>query len=456
MQNKDTFVRKIAYCVGLMSVSLICACGTTTNVTYADKARSSDTGFIVTKAGMYDSADAAAILVGKDMEAGTVTFYNRSMGREYTLNFNGTTKIYDKYGTGMSMEQVNSGCIADITFLKGKKLLNSMSMSSDAWVYDEVKDFSIDESSHEMVINGSAYKFDEGLHVYANAREATLMDVNPVDTISVCGLDRKVYSINVEEGHGYLRLKNEDYFVGGWIEVGSKIIRTINEDMLIAVPIGTYEVQVSNNGVDGVKTVTIDRNQETELDIGDLKQEEISTLGTLIIVTTPESAEVYIDGDKIDTSKPQKLEYGIHQMIAKATGYQTLTQYIKVGQESATLDVTLEKEIAPITPEPKITAMPSPTPIPQPQPVPTTIPANNVITTNTIEGYKVTVSAPYEVEVYVDGDYTGISPCDFTKVSGTHEITLRKDGYVTRSYTVSLDNSKRDESFSFSDLEEEE
>ena len=66
--------------------------------------------------------------------------------------------------------------------------------------------------------------------------------------------------------------------------------------------------------------------------------------------------------------------------------------------------------------------------------------------------YRVHIDAPENVEVYLDGNYVGISPCSFKKTSGSHVITLRKTGYETRSYTVQVDEEQKDVSYSFVDL----
>lgn len=455
--NSNRIIRKIAYLLMVSTMFAATACGSVGSgrIGVTSDPVSTGTGFVVTKAGMYDSADNGAVLVKKNTDEKTVTFYNNRVSRKYTLKYDGTSKIYDKYGTGMSMEQVEPGCVVDITFIKAKRILNSMSMSSTAWQYDRTDEFSIDEKTRMMSVNGNNYIIRDNVFVYSNGKQVSLMDINPVDKISVCGLDNNVCSITIDEGHGYLRLKNEDYFVGGWIEIGSKIIKTINDNMIIAVPMGTYDVKISNAAAEGIKSVTITQNQETTLDVGDIKTEELAEFGTVIIVVDPEKAEVFIDGDQIKTNEPQKLEYGIHQLIARATGYQTLTQYIKVGQESATLEIELDKEIAPITPTPKITEEPLPMPSPTPVPLPTAAPSTEVVEEKTIEGFKVRISDPAEVEIYVDGCYAGITPITFPKVSGKHEIILRKEGYMTRSYTITLDALEMDETFSFADLQKE-
>ena len=65
------------------------------------------------------------------------------------------------------------------------------------------------------------------------------------------------------------------------------------------------------------------------------------------------------------------------------------------------------------------------------------------------------MEAPEDTEVYLDGNYIGISPCSFDKESGSHIITLRKSGYITKSYTIRLDDTKKDISYSFAELEKE-
>ncbi|MDD6202388.1 MAG: PEGA domain-containing protein [Lachnospiraceae bacterium] len=399
-------------------------------------------GFVPAKAGTYDSAD-TAVVFAKDTVDKTITFFNLVKERYYTLAYDGTSKLSDKYGTSISMKQVQEGDIVDITFLKSKKKLNSLQMSADAWKIDDVSRFEIKERQKEMKIAGDVYNFTENIQIFSNNREAQIMDINRSDLLNVQGIGHTVYSICVDKGHGYLRLKNDEYFLDGWIEVGQALIQKISEDMLLVVPEGTYEVLVSANGISGSKKVTIERDKETELDIGDLKGEEVTKYGNLIFSLSPDFTTLYLDGEEVDTSAPVQAEYGIHQMIAKADGYQTITQYIRVGQENATIQVTLEKESEKSS-ESSNNSVSSNS---------TTVSSNDPVSTS---GYKVTIDAPSGVEVYVDGKYVGISPISFTKVEGVHVVTLRKTGYATRSYTIEVDGTNKDANYSFSDLTTEE
>lgn len=426
---------------GIKWLVLLLAClllaGCSNSQTTAEVKKELDTGFIPARAGMYDSADTAVI---KDINKSkkTITFFNLVKERSYTLTYDGTTSLYDKYGSAVSMEQMAEGDIVDITFLKSKKMLASVKKSDSAFTLSDVAKFDINEKTGEITVGSEIYRITDELLVFSKGKPVEIMDINQVDTLKVQGIDRTIYSVSVEKGHGYLRLKNDEYFWGGWIEVGQEIIRPIEEDMLLVVPEGKYDVQLSAKGISGTKKVTVKRDKETELDLGDLKKESAKKFGTLIIAVSPDTADVFIDGQAVDISAPVEAEYGIHQLMAKADGYQTITKYIKVGQESATIEVVMEKGT-----EETVSGNETSSDVTD----------DDVASTT---GGKLTIDAPADVEVYVDGSYIGITPVAFTKTAGVHVITLRKSGYETKSYTINIENADTSESMSFSALVKEE
>ena len=390
-----------------------------------------DIGFVLTGPDSYDSAD-TAILVDRNQEENTLTFLNLELERRYTLSLDGTTRIYDKYGGSLTLEQIKKGDIVDITFLKSKKHLTTMQLSPRVWTYEDVERYEIDPVRSEVTIGSQTYKLTSNTQYLSGSRNIESMDLNLSDVLTFMGIGSQVLTVRVEKGHGYLRLQNDENFVGGWIEVGQTLIQRITEDMLLLVPEGSYEVNITNRGGGGVKSAIINRNEETVLDIGDLEIPE-PQYGMVLFSMSPSSAELYIDGSQVDPSGPINLEYGLHQMIARATGYKSITQYIRVAQESEGINVVLEANETETETEK------------------TPEPADNQTTT---DYYKIYIDAPEGVEVYFDGNYKGISPCSFAKTAGTHVVTLRKTGYVTRSYTITVDSEEKDISYSFADLVE--
>lgn len=398
-----------------------------------------DSGFVIAQPGSYDSAD-TAVVREINAEHNTVTFMNIETGKYYTLAYDGTTVIADKYGHGMAMTQMNDGDIVDVTFLRGKKKLTSMQMSDNAWVMENVQKYNFDTLSRSAEVGSGVYSLRNNLVVSSEGRDAQLEDIIRGDVVSVSGVGNSVYSVVVEEGHGYLRLSDNEYLNGGWIEVGQTVIQQITEDMLLVVPEGAYNVHLTASGIDEVKQVTVYRNQEVTLDVSDIEP-EAPKAGKIIFAINPSNATVLIDGQQVDISGPVEVEYGVHQLMVRAEGYETVTQYIKVGQEMASISITLEEAEEGTTPGKNGTDNYNNT--------------SGISASDALSSYKIYVQSPTGVEVYWDGVYKGVAPVSFKKESGVHTITLRKTGYVTKSYTVQIDEEAKDVTYSFSALVKE-
>lgn len=67
----------------------------------------------------------------------------------------------------------------------------------------------------------------------------------------------------------------------------------------------------------------------------------------------------------------------------------------------------------------------------------------------------ITIESPIGAEVYQDNLYMGIAPVTYNKTAGDHTITLRKTGYITRSYGITVVDDKNDVTYAFPDLERE-
>lgn len=392
-----------------------------------------DTGFVLTGPGSFDSAD-TAVVVKINKEEEKITFLNLTVNRNYTLQYDGTTVFSDKYGQSMTLEQIREGDIVDVTFLKSKKRLATLAISGNGWTTAGISRYQFDAVSHDVTIGNEIYKVTEDTKIFSDGQEIEMMDLNSVDILTFNGIGNTVHSIVVEKGHGYLRLSGDENFIGGWIEVGQNIIRQITEDMLLTVPEGSYQVLISTTGGGGTKSVVINRNTEITLDIGDLEI-EAPRYGQVLFAMSPSSASLYVDGNLVDTSLPVTLEYGIHQLMARAEGYSTVTSYLKVAEESAGIDITLDLEDDEEEEEEESNE---------------TVSSGNGVTAASY--YQVYVDAPEGAELYVDGNYIGICPISFKKVEGPHVITLRRTGYETRSYTIQIDGEDKDVSYSFAEL----
>lgn len=421
----------------------------------------SESSFVTMKPGLYDSED-TAIVVKKNIEESTVQLQNMQTGKRYTLSYDGTTKLYDKYEQAVSMSQVKPGSIVTVRFYKPKKALSYMMEVSDAICYLNLDNYVIDTQAGTISIGKYVFSMQKDMVILSNGREIELESLNAVDEISVWGYNKQIYAINVEQGHGYLRLQNEDYFVGGWIEVGQNLIRQIKEDMLLVVPEGTTTVKISHKGSSATQEISFARDEEMVWDVGDVEI-TLPQSGTVVFTVEPADAKVLIDGEEIKASTAVTLDYGVHSLIASADGYDTMSQYIRVAEPSANLDVKLEKsdeeqdsdgEEASDSEASEKDASDSDTSkndtTDSKESAETEKESKQVVSSTS--GYRVYIDSPVGVEVYLDGNYLGIAPVDFAKEEGSYVISLRKTGYQTRSYTLQIDGEEKNVNYSFSEL----
>ena len=180
------------------------------------------TDFVVAEVGSYDSAD-TAIVMSVDAEIEYITFMNIATGKQYTLSYDGTTYVKDKYESPMTMSQIKAGDIVDITFLKSKKRLASVQLSQDAWVYTGVENYDLGGINKTATIGSNTYSLPDDVVVISEGQRKEVMDIVEKDVLTVSGIGHSIYSISVEKGHGYLRLSNDSALIGGWIEVGNAV-----------------------------------------------------------------------------------------------------------------------------------------------------------------------------------------------------------------------------------------
>ena len=436
----------------------------------------------VKPANIYDSED-AAVVVKKDAENKTIQLQNISTSKRYTLNYGGTTRIFDKNGVAMSMPQLKEGSVVTVRFYKPDKSLSYVKENEHAFSYVNAANYALDLANGKLAVGKDNYLISRDVVVSSGGKETEPLELNAVDVISIWGYQDRIYGINVEKGHGYLRLKNDDYFIDGWLDVGGRVIRKIEDGMLLVVPEGTYTATVSNKGSSAAQQISFERGQEMVWDLGSVEIKRVQT-GQIIFTLTPAAARIAIDNKEVDASKPVELTYGLHSMRIVAEGYESLSQYIKVAEPSANISVELEKkeeQTKDSETKPKETQEAKETKETADDGGNDSV-ANKKYDTKLPDGensdggeksesnetksggentgdvvsasnkYKVSIDAPEGVEAYLDGSYIGVTPISFAKSEGSHVVTLRKTGYQTRSYTLQIDGEQKDVNYSFTEL----
>lgn len=423
--------------------------------------------------GKYDSADTAAIR-SIDTDNRQIKFRNHTTGKTYTLSYDNTSMMYDIYGDPMSVRLLEQGQIVDVTFLKSTRNITTLNVSKDAWVIENTRDHNLVKSDGTATIKGQTYKIDARTMVIADDKLALAEDVLSTDSIYASGIGKEIYSIVVTSGHGYVSLSSDvvedQSLVGAWIELDNEVIYKISPNMMLSAPEGDYTLQILGNGANYQSEVNVARNQETVVDTSDITITRPKD-GLVTFEITPSYADVYVDGQKMLTGIPQTIQYGYHNLKIMADGYETQTKYLKVGTPKSVITLELEKKES-ATDSTSTSSTASSTVVSKAASTQDSIRRDNTVSAasvatskkketvsensskekpqNTvITGYRIYFDEPYEAEIYFDGSYVGIVPTNMTKISGNHEVIIKKDGYETKSYRIYIDSAESDLSYKF-------
>ena len=427
--------------------------------------------------GKYDSFDTAAI---RDIDTvkKQIRFRNHKTGKTYTLSYDNTSMIYDVRGTALSAALLEVGQIVDVKFLKSSKHITSLNVSSEAWTVEDTREHELVRGDGTAKVKGELYKIDPKTLVMADGNIALAEDVLSTDKVTVSGIGKDIYSVVVTSGHGYVSLSSdtvEDHsLVGSWIELDNEVIYKISPNMLLSAPEGDYTLQILGNGASYTSEVNVSRNQETVVDTSNVNITKPKE-GLVTFEIIPDTAEVFVDGEKVLTGVPQSIKYGYHNLKIIADGYKTQDKYLKIGTAKSVISIEMEKDKddsadsssgdtssdsdssnSASSKSSKDTSHDSSS-------VTSASAATTAATVSSnsseekpgnkvINGYYIYFDKPYAAELYFDGAYIGMIPTHVPKISGTHEVILKMEGYETKSYRISIDKDEVDLNYTFPDL----
>lgn len=397
-----------------------------------------------------------AVVKAIDTAAQSITLYDTDTQEEHKLEYNGGTEVLSKNKVQMLMSQLSCGEIVEASYDPEQHEVTKVQISKDAWEYKKVKALDIDRSRNIVTLTGRKYQYESDLCVFYGNEEELLIDVNNRDEVTVKGIGDKVFSLQITNGHGYIRFGGHDKFIGGSVEVDQNIFLKVEENMLVTVGEGEHTVVFRKGDMQAIETVTVERDKETFLDMSQYEPDKANK-GKVRFVITPSDAVLYVNGKVRNHNSVISLAYGNYAITVKADGYKDYTGILRVQEsskkyETVYIDLAAEDEDASKTANPSTTALPTTTPF-------STAKSNTSTATptpSTDSNCKISIKEPDGASVYVNGVYKGVAPISFTKIIGDLTITLSKTGYVTKSYSVTIEDDSEDVEYSFADLVAEE
>ncbi len=362
------------------------------------------------------------ILTELDTDNKKMHFVDIEDNVEYEVPYNGGTDIQNRYGTIIAAAAMKAGAIYNVT-CDSKGNAKTIYGASDSWERDGITGLEIDEKNKTLTVGGLQWNYVSYTAVMSGNEKISIASLVAQDEVTVTGIDKTVYSISLDKGHGYLKLTGIDAFVGGYVSVGKKQLFQVTSDMVITAQEGSHNIELQSGSLRAEKMVTIEKNQETSLDFSEYIKPAVQN-GAVKFLITPEDAILTIDDKETDYSDIVNLSYGTHKITVKASKYVTYTENytVKTAYETKIIDLTANDATKAAT------------------------------TSASTDSYNVKVTAPVGATLYVDSVYVGVIPCTFKKNAGNRIVTLSKTGFSTVSYTISIADETGDVTYAFPDM----
>ncbi|NLJ96639.1 MAG: PEGA domain-containing protein [Clostridiales bacterium] len=402
----------------------------------------------------------------------TIRLYDIDKNEEINLTYTSGSNIVDKYGQAISMSQVQMGQIIDGTYEGHNNKLIYLQPSKKAWEYVGVKNMTIDFDRHIIKIAKTKYTYNDPV-ILSEDKLINMEDIASQDVLTVRGVDETIWSIIVTKGHGYVRLEDYEAFLGGSVTVGYESVQDITKDMIITVREGNYNLTVENGEYSGTKNVTVVRNMETVVSVGDLGPEPIK-YGETTFEIIPFGADLFIDGELTSYANPVKLPYGDHSIEATLGGYLTYKGNLYVDYASKNMQINLPEILS----RDMVTIVETVEEYSQDdeglkyndwdsqqyneEDIDTVIDEEDMEYIDDLDNiddnpiidteHRIYIQNPSGASVYLNGEYKGTSPGSFQKVIGSHVLTFIKKGYQTKSYTIDIADDGLDTYISLPDL----
>lgn len=362
-----------------------------------------------------------------DSENKKMYFLDVNTGTDYEVPYTGGTDIKTKYDTIIAAVNLEIGSIYDVTCDK-KGTADKIYGAKDAWKRSNVSGIAVNESSKTITSGPNDFSYSSNAVVMSAGEEISIAEVVKLDNVSLVGIDNTIYSIIVEQGHGYIEFTGIDLFEGGYASLGNSHFLEVTKGMLVTAPVGTYDVEVQKGNLVARKEVMVSEGQQVTVDFSDTQAPSTKT-GAVNFKITPSNAVMTIDGVEVDYSRPVTLSYGPHRITLVANHYEEYAETIIVNNTYYTKVIDMVAKDSSSTT--KTTAA------------------------SKTQNYAVKVTAPVGAVLYVDSVYVGIVPCTFKKRAGNRIITLSKSGFKTVSYTISIPDSEGDVTYAFPDMQAE-
>ncbi len=332
-----------------------------------------------------------------------------------TLKVTAATSIEDEYGTHIVLEKIIPGYLVNVKYEVDDYVTESIKIAAQVQTIRNIDNFVANEELKTIQIGSDIYEYDHNILVENSEGPVEISKLSVADDIVVRAHEGKIWSILVENGHGFLVLKNYESYIDGRLEIGNRESHTIVRDMKVPIKAGVHQIVVTNEQMTPYSaSVFIEENEEFVVDLGELA----ARVATVRLEIVQPDATVYIDDKKIDNpTQERQLDYGEYSVRVESPGYVSWEGILVVDQAYIAQRIDME-----------------------------------------VEPLYIYISGPAGANFYVDNVLKGTleanKPLGVPITPGGHTLQLRKTDYNTWERNVFIEDTGEDYYYTVSSMTE--
>jgi len=267
----------------------------------------------------------------------TVLDINNMRNREFTVPE--AASINNRMNQAMTFSQIRAGQLIDISYNSRNAEVSSIRENAHSWERRGRTNVEIDMEAFTITSGHDVFNFNSRTIITRNGEPFPISLVTPMDTVTLSGFANDVWMIQMELSHGFLEIYNTDMITNGRMHIGMNHFPTLDDVAEpISLPEGTHRVVVDGDNIETfVETVTIEQGQTTRVNLGDAEMRN----AVLQIVTSPPDAQVFVNGELLETTGPIPVSFGEQLIRVESEGFIPQEQTVDITLPMSTLQFEL-------------------------------------------------------------------------------------------------------------------
>jgi len=310
--------------------------------------------------------------------------------------------ITNRMGGEITFSQLRVGQLVEIGYDSRTLEIVTVRESVHAREFVSRENVHVNLDNQTISIGHDVLHFNSQTLVIHGGRQISIGEISVHDSITASAVVTNgrltAWMISLDASHGFLELSNSDVILNGTITIGNMhplLLSEINEPIILTE--GAHRILIQGNNIANfVDNIVINQGQTISLDLSNIEL----LMATLNIVTTPENARIFIDGERLMTPSPIAIPFGEHTIRVEHDDYLPQEQLIAVIDPISYAVFDLEA----------------------------------IVRTGTMRLYTI----PANAEIFANSIPVGRSAITQEFIAGTHTITVRMPGFADYTFLVTL------------------